>query len=62
MLVPIKTASGELNISEHFLRRLVRLGRVPSYKLSPRTTRVDLIELRNLMRLVAQVRPQEEEG
>jgi len=57
MLVPIKTASGELNVSEHFLRRLIRLGRVPSYKLSPRTTRVDLIELRKFMRLVAQISP-----
>ena len=53
MFISIPKASKELQVSERHLRKLLRLGRIPAYKLSPRTTRVDLDELREHMRLLA---------
>ena len=53
MFTPIKEAAQELRVSERFLRQLVNEGKVPFYRLSPRTLRIDLDELRNFMRLVA---------
>ena len=54
MFTPIKEAAGELKVSERFLRQLIVEGRVPAYRLSPRTLRVDLQEVRNFMRLEAE--------
>ncbi len=54
MFTTIKEATKELRVSERFLRQIIRDGRIPSYRLSPRTLRVDLREVRNYMRLVAE--------
>jgi len=53
MFHSIKYAAKELNISERFLRKLVAENRIFFYRLSARTLRVDLDELRNFMRLIA---------
>ena len=53
MLIDVETAAKALNVSESFLRNLVRSREIPCYKLSPRTTRFDLEELRAHMRLLA---------
>jgi hypothetical protein len=34
------------------LRKLIAQGKIPSYKLSQNTTRIDLDELRNYMRVI----------
>jgi excisionase family DNA binding protein len=62
MLHTIKDAARDLHISERFLRRLVGENRIPYYRLSERTIRVDLKELRDYMRLIAEGRPKVTEG
>jgi excisionase family DNA binding protein len=49
-LVTAKAAAKELRISEQLLRNLVRDGRVPFYRLSERTLRFDLEEIRDRMK------------
>lgn len=46
MLLTIEDAAKELKCSPETLWRQIRLGRLPAYKLSPRTTRVDMEELK----------------
>ncbi len=60
MFTTIKEAIKELRVSERFLRQLIRDGCIPAYRLSPRTLRVDLQEVRNYMRLIAEDWPKEE--
>lgn len=50
----IREAARELSVSERFLRQLIEEARIPFYRLSPRTLRVDLNELREYMRLIAE--------
>lgn len=50
----IKTAATELQISERFLRQLIAEQRIPFYRLSKRTLRVDLNELRDYMKHIAE--------
>lgn len=57
MLHKLKDAATQLKVSERFLRQLVGQGRIPFYRLSPRTLRVDLNELREYMRLIAEGKP-----
>ena len=57
MMIPISRAAKELSVSERFLRQLIAKNRIPFYRLSPRTLRVDLNELRDYMRLIAEGRP-----
>ena len=54
MFTKLSDAAKALHVSEKFLRRLIREHRIPFYKLSARTTRVDLNELREYMRLIAE--------
>jgi len=54
MFTPIADAARELRISERFLRQLISEQKIPFYRLSPRTLRVDLGEIRDLMRLIAE--------
>ena len=61
MLIPVRAAAEELGISRTFLYRLINQGRVPYFKLTERTTRVDLDELRSLMKTIAQGRPEGEQ-
>jgi excisionase family DNA binding protein len=57
MFTRIADAAKELSVSERFLRQLIAEGRIPFYKLSKRTLRVDLNELRDYMRLITEGRP-----
>ena len=54
MFAPVKAAAKELSVSERFLRQLIAEQRIPFYRLSKRTLRVDLDELRDYMKLIAQ--------
>ena len=57
----VKEAAKALSVSERFLRQLVRENRITFYKLSARTTRFDLNELRDCMKLIAQGKPNGED-
>jgi excisionase family DNA binding protein len=54
MFTRIADAARTLSISERFLRQLISENRIPFYRLSPRTLRVDLDELRKHMRGLAE--------
>lgn len=54
MFASVKEAARELKVSERFLRQLVVEGRIPFYRLSKRTLRFDLNELRDYMKLIAE--------
>jgi excisionase family DNA binding protein len=62
MLLKLKHAAKELSVSERFLRTLITEGRIPFYRLSTRTLRVDLSELRDYMRLIAAGKPNVDDG
>lgn len=57
MLHRLKDAARELSVSERFLRQLIAENRIPFYRLSKRTLRVDLAELRDYMKHVAENAP-----
>lgn len=57
MFTPIADAAKALSVSECFLRQLIAENRIPSYRLSARTLRVDLEELRDYMELIAEGKP-----
>ena len=61
MFSPIKDVAKELKVSERFLRQLVSEGRIPFYRLSARTLRFDLSEIKDYMRLVAEGKQSVEE-
>lgn len=54
MMIPISRAAEELSVSERFLRQLIAENRIPFYRLSARTLRVDLNELRDYMKHIAE--------
>lgn len=62
MFVSVKQAAKALTISQRFLRQLIAEQRIPFYRLSERTLRVDLDELRDYMRLIAEGKPLAEDG
>lgn len=49
-LVNVKVAAREIQVDPQFLRQLAREGKIPSYRLSRRTLRFDLDELKAWMR------------
>ena len=51
MFLSIKHAAKELRVSERHIRRLIAIKKLPVYQLSPRTTRIDMEELRKLIRI-----------
>ena len=57
MYARIADAAKTLSVSERFLRQLIAENRIPFYRLSARTLRVDLNELRDYMRLIAESKP-----
>jgi excisionase family DNA binding protein len=61
MMIPISRAAKKLSVSQRFLRQLIAENRIPFYRLSPRTLRVDLNELRDYMRLIAEGKPDVDE-
>jgi excisionase family DNA binding protein len=56
-MIKLKHAAKELSVSERFLRQLIAERRIPFYRLSKRTLRIDLDELRDYMRLIAEGKP-----
>ena len=57
MFTKISDAAEQLSVSERFLYQLITENRIPFYRLSKRTLRVDLKELRSYMRLIAEGKP-----
>ena len=57
MWIPVAAAAKALSVSERFLRQLIAENRIPYYRLSPRTLRVDLDELRQVMRAIGKGKP-----
>src|SRR5262245_36138691 len=53
-LVSIREASRAFNVTRDLLYRLIHQGQIPFYRLSPRTLRVDLSELREHLKLITQ--------
>ena len=51
MLASISQAAKELSVSTEHLRRMIRAGSLPSYKLGPKATRIDVDEIKKLMRV-----------
>jgi excisionase family DNA binding protein len=56
-LVNCKTLASELKVNDQFLRKLVREKKIPFYRLSERTLRFDVTEVKNYMRLIAEGKP-----
>ena len=52
MLITISAASRELGVSQEHIRRMVRAGRWPAYRLGPKATRIDPDEIRALGKLI----------
>ena len=51
MLLNVTQASRELGVSAETIRRKIRAGQWPFYKLGPKSTRIDPDEIRALGRL-----------
>ena len=51
MLASISQAAKELSVSTEHLRRMIRAGSWPVYKLGPKATRIDVDEIKKLMRV-----------
>ncbi len=50
-LVAIPEAARALDVSPRHLYNLVKARKIPAYRLSPRTTRVDVAEIRSAFKL-----------
>ena len=57
MLHTIREAVTDLHLSERLLRQLIAEHKIPFYRLSSRTLRLDLNEVRDYMRMIAEGRP-----
>jgi len=55
MLLRVTDGAKELGLSTEQLRRMIRAGKFPTYRLGPRSTRIDVAEIRNLTRSSALV-------
>lgn len=53
-LVSISQAAKQLGCCTEHVRRMIRAGRWPAYKLGPKATRIDVDEVRALGRLIQQ--------
>lgn len=58
----ISATARALNVSERHLRRLVARGAIPFYKLSERTLRFDVSELRAYMKLLVEGEQERRQG
>jgi excisionase family DNA binding protein len=50
-LFSIPQASRLLSVSRNHLYKLIKSGRIPAYRISPRATRVDLAEVRSSIKI-----------
>jgi excisionase family DNA binding protein len=62
MLVTVTQAAKILGVSIEHIRRQIRAGCWPYYKLGPKATRIDVDEIRALGRLNAQGTPSQGQG
>lgn len=53
MLVTVTQGAKELGVSIEHIRRQIRAGRWPHYRLGPKSTRIDIDEIRSLGRFAA---------
>ncbi len=53
MLTRISDAARELGCSADHVRKMVKIGRWPFYRIGPKAMRVDTDEIKNLGRLIA---------
>jgi len=53
MLKKVSDAAEELSLSTDHLRRLIRMGKIPIYRLGPKSTRVDVEEIKRLRRIAS---------
>jgi excisionase family DNA binding protein len=62
-LVSVREAARALRLSERHIRRMISEARWPFYRLGQRIVRVDIEEIKNLGRLIAEAKPvADEEG
>ncbi len=54
MLATIRAGALELGCSPEHIRRMIRNGRWPYYRLGPKAIRIDPEEIKGLGRLIAQ--------
>ena len=54
MLLSVTAAARELGVSAEHVRRMIRSGRWPFYRLGLKATRVDPDEIKGLGRIIAQ--------
>lgn len=54
MLMSVTAAARELGVSSEHIRRQIRAGLWPTYKLGPKATRIDPEEIKSLGRLISQ--------
>jgi hypothetical protein len=55
MLVSLTAGSRELGVSTKHIRYMIRLGKWPAYLVGSKTMRIDPHEIRDLIRLTAEV-------
>ena len=60
MLVGITEAARQLGVSTEHIRRMVRAGKWPVYRLGPKTARIDIEEIKALGKVTAEVKHQGE--
>ena len=60
LLVDAKEISKIVGVSEELLRKLARERKIPFYRLSARTLRFNVDEVRDHMRLIAEGKPEVE--
>jgi len=53
-LVSISQAAKQLGCCAEHVRRMIRAGKWPAYRLGPKATRIDVDEVRALGRLIQQ--------
>jgi len=53
MLVRVTQGAKELGVCIEQARRMIRAGKWPTYKLGPKSTRIDVDEIKSLTRLAA---------
>ena len=54
MLMSVTAAAKELGVSTMHIRRMIRLGKWPIYRMGPKATRIDVEEIKTLGRLTAE--------
>lgn len=54
MLMSVTAAAKELGVSTEHIRRMIRAGKWPVYRMGPKATRIDVEEIRTMGRLMAQ--------